>query len=282
MVKDGMALSSKKSGRSGRTAIFAGTLVFAAAGFALRLVQLRRAYDETGLPTGGSIWTVLLCVCSALAALWALLFCGGLPKRQEFARCFPQRRLCIGVLLAGAALLLAGSAADVVRAIPGPGEALSVAAILPGFAGIFGALAMLLAAAGRLKGAKPQSALYLVPFFFLVIRLIVDFKGGWSSDPTILDYCFDLFAMLAAMTAAYHLAGFCYDRGRRGRTAFWCLTGAYFCIVSLADGGVGACLRFGGLALWQLANAWQLLGPAARGSAPASGTPEAPEAPEEA
>ena len=274
-----MALSSKKSGRSGRAVTFAGTLVFSAAGFALRFVQLRRAYDETGLPAGGSVWTVLLCVCSVLAALWALLLAAGLPKRQEFARCFPQDKPAIGAVIAAAALIFAGSAIDVIRAIPGPGEALSVSAILPGFCGIFGALAMFLAAAGRLKGAKPLSALYLIPFFFLVIRLIVDFKGGWSSDPTILDYCFDLFAMLAAMTAAYHLAGFCYDRGRRARTAFWCLTGAYFCAVSLADGGAADCLRYAGLALWMLANAWQLLGPAPREMRPAAAEPEAPESP---
>lgn len=253
----------------GRPLLFGGTLVLSVVCFALRRLQLSRGYDVSGLPVSGSVWTILLCTLSALGVLALLFVCGGLAKRESFARCFPPCRVCFLVSAAAAAALLVGSGVDVVAAIPAPGGALDVLAILPGFFGILAALCVFLAAVGRMKGARPLSALYLIPFFFLAVRLIVDFKGVWSSDPAILDYCFDLFAMLAAMTATYHLAGFCYDRGRRARTTFWCLTGALFSVLSLADGGLSACLRYGSLALWLLVNAWQLLAPAAPRRAPA-------------
>lgn len=259
-----------KKHRGGRLPLFAGTLVLAAAGFALRRLQLTRAYDASGLPAGGSGWTLALGALCVLAVLALALTCGGLARREQFARCFPPCRACFVLSAAAAAALLAGSAMDVFASIPAPGAAPELAGLLPGFCGILGALCIFLSAVGRLRAARPMSALYLIPFFFLVVRLIVDFKGSWSSDPTILDYCYDLFAMLAALTATYHLAGFCFDRGRRARTTFWCMTGALFCTVALADGGAAACLRYGALALWLLVNAWQLLAPAAPRRAPAA------------
>lgn len=262
--------------------MFVGTIVLAAAGAALRHFQLTRAYDELGLPLRGSGWTVALCALALVAVAGALLLCGGMADRPEFARCFAPRRGCFAASVVAALALLAGSGMKLFAAMPGPGEAFSVLTVLPGFFGILGALGILLSAVGRMKGAKPMCALYLLPFFFLALRLIADFKGVWSSDPSILDYCFDLFAMLAALTATYHLAGFCFDRGRRARTTFWCLTGAFFCAIALADGAIADRLHYGALALWLLVNAWQLLGPAApRAQAAAEPfVPEEPDAPD--
>ena len=37
-----------------------------------------------------------------------------------------------------------------------------------------------------------------------MVKLILDFKR-WSVDPAVLDYCFALFAAIAAMCAVFHL-----------------------------------------------------------------------------
>jgi hypothetical protein len=242
--------------------LFLATVVLAAVGFLLRLMQLRYVFDDSGLPVSGSGLTFALVVVCCAAALLLLLGCGGIPKREEFARNFGSNPTYFALTCLAALGLLVGSAAGVWSAIPGPGEALSVVALLPSFCGVLAALCIFMAASGCRKGAKPITALYLIPFFFLIVRLIVDFKWGWSSDPIILDYCFDLFAVLSAMTAAYHLAGFCFDKGHRARTSFWCLMSTVFCATACADGGLADCLTYAALALWFLVSAWQLLGPA--------------------
>ncbi len=256
-------------------------LALACAGFVLRRLMLAHGFDEHGLPLSGSGLTIALCILAGMAVLLLGLACGALPKREAFARAFPPGRAAFCVSALSAALLLAGSAADVFSAVRTVGGAMP--AVLLGFLGILGAMCVFLSAAGRLKGAKPMTVLYLIPFFFLVVRLIVDFKSRWSSDPVILDYCFNLFAMLAAMSASYHLAGYCFDRGRRARTTFWCLTAVVFCGISIADGGLSDCLTYDGLALWFLTNAALLLGPGAPArpaEEAASAEPaEAPDAP---
>lgn len=236
--------------------MFICALVFSALGFTMRNLQLQYAFDEAGLPIAGSILTAMLIAVSLLGALVLLLGCRALPAREAFSDNFLPCKICFGLSAVGAAAILLGSAGSVWQTMR---QSASLLDLLPGFLGVFAALCIFMAAYGRSKGAKPMTALYLIPFFFAAVRLVLDFKNGWSSDPIILDYCFEMFAMLFAMTALYHLAGFCFDRGRRARTTFWCLLGAMFCAVSIADGGVCSVLVYSGLALWLLVNAWQLL-----------------------
>lgn len=237
--------------------LFVCALVFSALGFTMRNLQLQYAFDEAGLPIAGSVLTIALIAVCLLGALVLLLGCKSLPDRNVFSENFPPCAICFGLSAVSAAAILIGSAGSVWQVMP---LGASILELLPGFLGVFAALCIFMAAYGKYKGAKPMTALYLIPFFFAAVRLVLDFKNNWSTDPIILDYCFEMFAMLFAMTALYHLAGFCFDRGRRARTTFWSLVGAQFCSVSIADGGVSNMLVFSGLALWLLTNAWQLLG----------------------
>ena len=54
----------------------------------------------------------------------------------------------------------------------------------------------------------------MIPALFFAVRLIMDFRL-WSQDPQILDYCFDLFALLSIMCATYYLGGFCFAKQSR-------------------------------------------------------------------
>jgi hypothetical protein len=75
--KDGIHLKLK----SGRMPLFLATVVLAAVGFLLRLMQLRYVFDDSGLPVSGSGLTFALVVVCCAAALLLLLGCGGIPKR---------------------------------------------------------------------------------------------------------------------------------------------------------------------------------------------------------
>ena len=106
----------------------------------------------------------------------------------------------------------------------------------------------------RARGRVPGLLAGCVVVAWLVARIIGDFKS-WSTDPAVLDYCFQLFGLLCAMLGLFHASGFSADRGKRRITLFWSMTGVFFCAISLADGGLTACLTYGGLAAALLQNA---------------------------
>lgn len=78
----------------------------------------------------------------------------------------------------------------------------------------------------------------------------------------ILDYCFDLLALICVMCASFHLGGFCFDAGRRRITAFFCGCGVIFGAVAMAGGMIRELCMTGGGMVWLLANLWLLLRPA--------------------
>ena len=237
--------------QTNRRAVLVLLLLAAAAGLALRLWQLGDAFDAAGLPLAGRPSTWALGVLSAAAAVAVAFLARGLQPRAVYTETFSSGRPELAVSLLAAALILAGSAADLAAGAAG-------AALLVGFLGVVSALCVGVTAVQRSRGIVPPLAVHLLPCVYLVVRLIVDFKS-WSVDPAVLDYCYDLFAAIAAMCAAFHLGSFCFDRGQRRMTAFWCLLCPYFSAVVLAGGGLSRCLLAAGLGLWTAINGWQLL-----------------------
>ena len=63
--------------------------------------------------------------------------------------------------------------------------------------------------------------------------LIVSYQEH-SGDPIILDYVYQLFAVIAAVLGCYFLSGFGFGRGRPA-AAFFSAEAMYFALVTLAD-----------------------------------------------
>ena len=74
----------------------------------------------------------------------------------------------------------------------------------------------------------------------------------------ILDYCFDLLVLICIMCATFHLGGFCFDKGRRRATVFFCFCGIFFSAAALADGDRAI---HAAAILWLLTNLHPLLRP---------------------
>ena len=64
--------------------------------------------------------------------------------------------------------------------------------------------------------------------------LIVSYQEH-SGDPIILDYVYQLFAVIAAVLGCYFLSGFGFGRGRPAAAAFFSAEAMYFALVTLAD-----------------------------------------------
>lgn len=237
--------------KTNRLPILALTLLGAAAGLILRRWQLQSAFDEAGLILSGSAATWVLGIFCVLITAVLALTAAQLFRRGTYMESFSSGQMEMVISVCAAALILAGCAMALL-AQPSGGN------LMLNFLGILSALCIGATAMQRYHGTVPSIALHLVPCLYLVIKLIVDFKQ-WSVDPAVLDYCYHLFAAISTMCAVFHLGGFCFGRGRRRITTFWCLTSLVFSAIALADGGLSRCLLLGGMGLWTGINGWQLL-----------------------
>ena len=112
----------------------------------------------------------------------------------------------------------------------------------------------------RFQGRKLPAPLFMIPALFYAIRLILDFRN-WSRDPMILDYCFDLLALICVMCATFHYSGFCFEEGKRRLSVFFPCCGILFGAIAIAGGRMRELAMTGGAMLWLVANLWVLLRP---------------------
>ena len=234
------------------------------AAMVLRQMQLIRVFDADGLPISGSpITYALAAICVVTLAALLLLLRRTPPRQEYYCSIFLTLPGMILTLLAALAvgvgsLIQFGDSIALTLALTSEAESIHWShLILPG--GILTALCILLTVNRMANMRRPLLALYLVPFAFIVVYLVLEFKNQWSADPIILDYCFYLFALICTMYALYYVMGFCFDRGRRRHAIFWCLAGFFFCLVSVLGSDASRFTFYGGLGLWMLSLAIPLL-----------------------
>ena len=224
----------KKNGLAG---VMYTAILSAIAGYFFRTAQL----------AGGS--AVPLTAFSILMVLIFLLAAVTLEKEATFAGVFRPSGQELAFSLLGALGLIAGC----VLSFSG-----SIFQMLVSLLGILGGAGLGAAAVLRFQGKKPSVAFYIFAVLFYVAKLFRDFRH-WMRDPSILDYCFSLLALISFMLASYHAGAFSFDRGARRRLAFFSLTGILFGAVSLAGVALPAMLIYAGSIFWMLACAQQMM-----------------------
>jgi len=226
------------------------TAVLSLAAFFLRRRQLVTAFDPSGLPVsrGGLLaWFTVLAV--VLFGVYALL----LRRRKNYKACNSRGMAaftlsclaCLCLLIAVFRVILDGAVNETLVRVIG----------LP-----LVALCWAITAFQRTKGKRVSPWLFLVPTVFFAVELILDFRG-WGQDPVVLDYCYELFALIATMCSLLQLTGFCFDKGHRRSAVFFGLCAVYFSAASAADGGGAEMFMKFGVILWTVANLWLLLRP---------------------
>lgn len=225
-------------------------LFSAAAAFVLRSSQLADAYDETGRMIAGLGTGPLTMLCILMVALFAL-YSFFLRPRKKYQAIESGSMAIFAMTTVAAVMMLAGCVLLVFNL-----EQMSDLVVATG--GAVAGICWFVSGFDRVRGRKAPAALFMVPALFFAVELICDFRY-WSRDPMILEYCFDLLAMICVMCATYHLGGFCFDRGSRRRTAFFSLCGIFFCAAALADGSAASRIRTAAAALWLLSNLLPLL-----------------------
>lgn len=242
-----------------RTPVLILTVVLAAAAYFLRRNQLKTAFDAIGvIPGAGGFFSWITLLVVLLFAAYAFFLRG----RKKY-NAINSRNVVPAVLSCGAALLMVvGSVLRLVGVTQKVDLILAVGGLLT--AACWGGTA-----AARFGGKRAHVALYLVPAVVYVVELVCQFRL-WTRDPVILDYFYDLGALICTMCAVFHLGGYCFDKGSRRLTVFFSLNGVFFSAAAMAGASGAAVMAYLAAVLWLLANLWLLLRPAStRAKAPA-------------
>ena len=226
------------------------TLFSAVAAFVLRTSQLEGAYDASGRMVVGLGDSPLTLLCLVMVLVFAV-YSFFLVPRKTYAVVASDHPAVFVVTVASAAAMLLGSVLLVLNL----GQ---MSDLLVATSGMVMAICWFVAGLERVRGRKVPAALFMLPALLCAVELICEFRF-WSRDPQILAYCFDLLAMICVMCATYHLGGFCFNKGGRRRTAFFCLCGVFFCAAAMVDGAANSQIRSAASALWLLANLMPLL-----------------------
>ena len=231
------------------------TLAGGLAGFVLRLMMLTVGYDAQGVQIPGSWPMVSLWVLSGVVLIGLAALCLGMGKRAGLEENFKASPVAgAGAMVAGLVFFVC----SLVQLLDKPDLFSMVVYAL----GLGGGSALAYNGYLRLSGKVSAPAGMLVSLY-LAALLICRFRG-WSADPLLGDYCFQLLAMVASMVASYQLAGFPLGKGRRRASIFWSMAAVFFSCISLADPGWIGRLFFAAMVLWQLTGCCSLLKPAPR------------------
>jgi hypothetical protein len=208
------------------------------AGALLRRYELLNAFEtDSGLAISGHPATIAMLVLSGAVLLLTLLF---LPKNQKipeslnFAQAFSVEDKGTRFLIVVAALLLLACAVCGAYQYLEGSETRVSRLVLFVFAAL-SALSVLFTGLRAGQGSGEQSSILLLfPAFFACLWLVLVYQNH-AADPVLLDYVFELLAVVCVVLSLYSIAGFGFGRGRVRATSFYCLMGVYFSMVTLAD-----------------------------------------------
>ena len=188
-------------------------ILLSAAAAALRALQCRTGFDESGLPAGGMLLRALVPCILLLAAAYFVLAALKLPaKRGEcagFAEIFrfPGNTAAAVCAIIGAFLVMAGAAALTV----GYGS-LRQGALVLAAAGAAGAVCTLGAVFVLYRGVDVRGTVQLVPVCALVVYLIFLYRAD-ASDPVLAGVYVELLALAALTYSALERAAFAFRNG---------------------------------------------------------------------
>lgn len=247
-----------------------------AVGFGLRKWQLLTGFEpDTGLAVPGTAAAGALMGWTVLIALLLVALNRQNKERMGWDRAFAGARgntVFMTAVILGAFLLLASAGAEAVT--------FSVTYQLTGGAELFGArmasaalpplriglnllglpCVILWVRSLNLGGDKGKESLFLLELCLLFcVWLISDYQVR-ASDPVVQDYVYEVFAIVCGLMGIYYVTSYSFQEGKPRRTLFFCLMGAYFSLVTLADAhSLAEIFRYGFAVLFLTAHAVLLL-----------------------
>ncbi|MDD4715006.1 MAG: hypothetical protein PHT34_00425 [Oscillospiraceae bacterium] len=210
------------------------------AGAILRNTERNTVFEpDTGLAV---LWQPVTVALIALSVVLAALFFVSVRRMRPrtfpggYAEAFYAPSSLYITLSVAAAFLLAAAGVLLVRDAVA-GDTVSVAWLLLGLFALFTAASVLVTARSNFKGGKQgkYSLFLLVPAFFSCFWMVLAYERQ-AENPVLLQYVYELFAIICILLAFYFMAGFGFEKPKVRRTSFFLLMGIYFSILQMGDG----------------------------------------------
>lgn len=232
-------------------------------GALLRRWELATAFDTDGLAIAWAPASLVLIALSVLLALvFALLSRGARHELKTCGDAFSASGSWLYLVagaLSAAYLLIAGLWGLREELLTGGGtHLLRLLLWVMCLISFFCVLSLVVRNFRGLGGGR-YSLRLLMPAYTCCLWLVAAYQQR-AADPVVLDYVYELFAIICSLLGLYFTAGFSFGRPRTWRCAFCCLLGVYFSLVTLADGhDWGTCALFLFSTLYQLSAVTALL-----------------------
>ena len=218
------------------------TAATGAVGLLLRLLLFSATVDSSGYLVAGHPAQAILWVLTAAVLLALFLGTRSLQEGNKYSFNFPPSLVgAVGCLLGAASFAITSGVELTVYT-----DTMTVLTSLLGFAS---AVCLGFIGYRRWMGKRTNFLLHTAICLYLMMRLVCQYRH-WSSDPQMLDYCFQLLATVFLMLAGYHRAAFAVNRGSRHSYVFFHLSAVYFCLVSLI--GSESIVFYLGAGAWML------------------------------
>jgi len=208
------------------------SIVFGVIGYLLRLHEVATVFDPiSGLAARGM--PVSLALIGLSVFVIACLFVMSLAMRRardvSFAEAFGKRPFGQAMLIFLGLAVTAFSALEFLAAQEL--EVLELIRIVTGLtAGFFGLFLMAVLAARGTAVIIPA----VLPVFWLCLWLVLSHIDQ-ASDPVLLGYAYQLFALALLLLSFYFIAGYAFGQARPGHLMFSTSSAIYFTIITLAD-----------------------------------------------
>lgn len=205
-------------------------------GFFLRRWELSTAFEISGLATPWAPASVTLIVLSiVLALVVALLCCRQKNDLKTYGDAFsaPSSWVYLAVIAVASACLL-------VAALLGLRSELTswprnLLRLLLWALCIVSFFCVLRIALNNFRCVSPKyNVTLLIPAYTFCLWLVLAYQQ-YAADPVVLDYVYELFAIICTLLGLYFAAAFSFAKAKVWRCTFFSLMGIYFSIVTLAD-----------------------------------------------
>lgn len=205
-------------------------------GFFLRHWELSTAFEISGLATPWAPASVMLIVLSIILALVVAILCRK-PKNElkTYGEAFfaPGNWLYLVILALASACLLVGALFGLKDEITSWSRSflrlLLWALCLAAFFCVLN-----IALSNFRSVSRKYNVTLLIPAYAFCLWLVSAYQQH-AADPVVLDYVYELFAIICTLLGLYFAAAFSFAKAKVWRCAFFSLMGIYFSIVTLAD-----------------------------------------------
>lgn len=208
-------------------------LVGGVGGFFLRRWELATIFEESGLAVLWSAPSLILIALSVVLALVFVLLCRKTKHAPaDYSEAFGAQNNwpCLVLMaLSAAAMLFAGLLGLRYNGYCG------ILCKLMNLMCLLSFVCILVSAWSNFRGKSLRFSLTLLaPGYTLCLWLVSAYQQR-AADPVILDYVYELLAIICTLIGLYFSAGFSFGRPKIGRCAVFSLLGIYFSMVTLAD-----------------------------------------------